>query len=293
MADAVLERHSALARAFPDSPLVQRYWHSSLCLRAAAVQEDPIVGLLHAAAATSIATAIGHRRFQIIGSVFQALHRWLLGDAATARQLLESADLPDDGYVFSSSLRPFTLAWLLADQGTFAEARAWATRLVESGRARGLILDEGRGHWALAEVLRRAGDLPAADAAIEAAFATLGAVCPLDVPGLHATRAALRLAQGRAAAAVAEAEAGLARYAAIGACSFFARGAVLRLVHAESLAAAGRPDAAHAAIAEARRRLLDNADKIADAASRERFLTAVPENQRTLELARQWLAQGV
>lgn len=165
-------------------------------------------------------------------------------------------------------------------------------RLVESGRRRGLVLDDGRGHWALAEVLRRAGELDAADAELEIAFATLGAVCPLDVPGLHATRAALRLAQGRAGDAAADATAGVARYEALGACSFFARGAFLRLVHAESLEAAGRPAEARAAIAEARRRLLANAEKIADPAMREQFLGNVPENRKTLALAAQWLKQG-
>ena len=291
-ADAVLARHGALARQFGDKPLVQCYWHCSLGLRAAAVREDPASGLYHTAEATAVATAVRHRRYRIAGGVFQAMHRWLLGDAAAARPILEQADLPDEEYAATSSLRPFVLAWLLADQGDLGEARGWAVRLVESGRARGLVMDEGRGHWALAEVLRRAGELDAADAALGAAFATLGVVCPLDVPGLHATRAALRLAQGRAGEAVAEAAAGMAGYEALGACSFFARGAFLRLVHAESLEAAGLHDDACAAIDRARQRLLANAEKIADPQARERFLDGVPENRRTLALARHWLDRG-
>jgi hypothetical protein len=56
-------------------------------------------------------------------------------------------------------------------------------------------------------------------------------------------------------------------------------------VYAEALSAAGKATDFAAAIAEARERLLARAAKISDPAWRERFLTAVAENDRTLALA--------
>jgi hypothetical protein len=49
---------------------------------------------------------------------------------------------------------------------------------------------------------------------------------------------------------------------------------------------------ARAAIAPARDRLLKNADKIVDPSYKKSFLENVPENARTLRLARAWLGEG-
>ncbi len=148
---------------------------------------------------------------------------------------------------------------------------------------------QGRGHWALAEVLRRAGELAAAEVEIQSAFAVLESASPVDLPGAFATLAALRLAQGRTAEAVIAAEQGMARYEATGTCGYFFRDAFLRLVHAECLEAAGRRDEARAAIVRARDWLRSVAQKIRNPRYRTSFLENVPENRRTLELARQWL----
>ncbi len=158
------------------------------------------------------------------------------------------------------------------------------------GRTRQVPLDEGAaaGCWPRC---CGAGELDAADAEIAAALAILRAASPLDTPGALATLAALRLAQGRAAEARAAAEEGLAKYEAMAACGFF-RGAFLRLVHAECLAAMGDRAAAGAAIA-ARARLLAIADRIGEPGYRRSFLEDVPENRRTLELAAQWASGAV
>ena len=81
------------------------------------------------------------------------------------------------------------------------------------------------------------------------------------------------------------------RYESMGACSQFFRGAFLRLVHAECLEAAGNHEAAKAAIVGARVRLFTIANKIGDPGYRKSFLENVPENRRTIELARQWLGE--
>ena len=151
-----------------------------------------------------------------------------------------------------------------------------------------LPLEEARGHWALAEVLRRVGDLAGADREIQA---TLGMVVPLERPGALGTLAMLRLAQGRPAGALAAAEEAVAAYTAMGGCGMF-RGAFVRLARAEALHATGAIDAARAAIADARARLCALADKIPDLEYRASFLERVPENVRTFALARAWLGEA-
>ena len=62
----------------------------------------------------------------------------------------------------------------------------------------------------------------------------------------------------------------------------------VRLVHAELLEPAGAHDAARAALARARQRLLDRAARIGDPALRGSFLGRVEEHARTLALAASW-----
>jgi tetratricopeptide (TPR) repeat protein len=182
---------------------------------------------------------------------------------------------------------------MLADQGSFNQARASAEGLVQAGRARGLPLDEARGHWALAEVLRRAGEFVQAEAEIQTALAFIAMALPLDHPGALATLAALRLAEGRPAEALAAAEDGMAKDQAMGACSQFFRGAFLRLVYAECLEATGNHEAAKTVIAKARDRLVSIAGHIGDPEFRKSFLENVPENRKTFDLAEQWLGEPV
>jgi hypothetical protein len=67
------------------------------------------------------------------------------------------------------------------------------------------------------------------------------------------------------------------------------RGAFVRLAHAEALHATGANAAARHAIAGAQAHLVTIAGRIADPAYRQSFLENVPENARTLALARAWL----
>ncbi|WP_437672041.1 protein kinase domain-containing protein [Sorangium sp. So ce131] len=287
-ADALLERLTALRDALGDGePAVVCNWHGIRGLRWACAREEPATALLHAEEAMVIARALGHGKYCTLLSAIASMNRWLIGAAEAAERTL--VGMRDDDVGMASSFRPFILAWLLADRGALADARGWAEGLVASGQAKRLPQDEGRGRWALAEVLRRAGELDAAGAEAQAALELLRAACPIEVPGVLATLAAVRLAEGRAAEGAALCEEGLARTRAMGGCSLFFRAAFLRLVHAECLEAAGEREAARAAVAEARRRVVANADKIASAEHRASFLENVPENRRTLALAAQWL----
>jgi hypothetical protein len=120
----------------------------------------------------------------------------------------------------------------------------------------------------------------------------LGMATPLERPGVLGSLSALRLAQGRAGEALAAAEDAIARCAEMGGCGLF-RGAFVRLAHAEALDATGAHDAARRAIAEARTQLRSIADRIADPDHRQSLLHRVPENARTLALARSWLGEPI
>jgi tetratricopeptide (TPR) repeat protein len=266
-------------------PLVQRWWHTIVADRAAYAYDDPWTALQHTAALRGIFDAIGGELIFASAQLHRGMNQWYLGALEPAAQALESIPVGDRSLGVASSLRRLMLSWLYADLGALAQARAVATELAEAGHAHRNRLEEGRGRWGLAEALRRDGDLDGADREIQFALA---AVVPLEQPGVRATLAALRLAQGRAEEALAAAEDAMARSEAIGGCGLF-RGAFVRLTHAEALHATGAHDAAARAIAGARARLLAIADKITDPAYRASFLERVPENARTLALAHIWL----
>jgi eukaryotic-like serine/threonine-protein kinase len=116
-------------------------------------------------------------------------------------------------------------------------------------------------------------------------------VVTLERPGVLATLASIRLAQGRAEEARVIAGEAFARCTEMGGCGMFRR-AFVRLIHAESLHATGARDAARAAIGEARARLVAIAERIAAPDHRRSFLEVVPENARTFALARAWLGES-
>jgi tetratricopeptide (TPR) repeat protein len=258
-------------------------------MRASYAHEDPWKGLQYSDAIQEIFDATGYELMFLNMRLFQAMNLWYLGAPASAERLLEAIIAADEALGPVSSLRRFGLSWLRAERGALEEARVLATQLIEHARAHHNSLDESRGRWVLAEVLRRMGDLEGAEREIQLA---LGMVVALEQPGVLGSLAALRLAQGRAEEAVAIAADAIARYTAMGGCGHF-RGAFVRLVHAEALHATGAHGAARHAIADARECLLAIAGKIADPDYRKSFLERVSENARTLELAREWIGDTV
>jgi tetratricopeptide (TPR) repeat protein len=283
---ALEEPFRALVRAAGErDPVVLMSWNYTIAMRASYVHDDPWMGLRHSDALQAVYDLIGGEQILVAMRLLRGMNQLYLGASASAERVLESVPAADTTMGLASSSRRCFLAWLYADRGALAEARAMATELAESGRAHQDSLGEGRGHWVLAELARRDGELDAADREIQAALAM---TMPLDHPAVLATLSAIRLAQGRASEALAAAEDALARCAAMGACGMF-RGAAVRLAHAEALHATGAHDAALRAIADARARLVAIADKIADPAYQASFLDQVPENARTVALAAAWL----
>ncbi len=284
-ATALEEPFRALVRARAEQePLARVWWHVALGHRSALAYDDPWNGLQHGDAIQPICDAIGGQMILLDMQLVRGMNQWYLGALASAAQTLEGIPAADTAVGMASSLRRFSLSWLYADCGALDKAYALARQLAESGQARDNQPEEARGRWVLAEVLRRRGDLDAAERELQTALAL---AMPLEHPGVLATRAALRVAQGHAAEALAAAEEAMARDAAMGGCGMF-RGAFVRLAHAEALHATGAHDAARAAIARARARLLAIADRISDPDYRASFLEQVPENARTLALASAW-----
>jgi eukaryotic-like serine/threonine-protein kinase len=266
-------------------PLARFWWSVSVGLRASHAHDDPWNALVHSDAIQPISDLIGGDVMFLNMQLLRGMNLWYLGAHARAVELLESIPAADSTLGEVSPLRRISLSWLYADRGALDDARALAIEIREFCRAHHDRLGEARGTWALAEALRRSGDLEGAEREIEAARAI---AMPLDQPGMGATLAALRLVQGRAADALAVAEDAMARSAAMAGCGLF-REAFVRLVHAEALHATGAHDAARRAIADARARLLAIADKIPDPGYKASFLDHVPENARTLALAAAWL----
>jgi tetratricopeptide (TPR) repeat protein len=286
---ALDEPFRALVRAWAEQePLVSVWWHVALGLRSSHAYDDPWNGLQHGDAIRPVFEAIGGQLTFVNMQLIRGMNQWYLGALASAAQTLEGIPAADTVIGMASSLRRFSLSWLYADCGALDHACALASQLAESGRARVSRQEEARGRWALAEALRRRGDLAAAEREVGVA---LGMTVPLEYPGVLATLGGLRLAQGRAAEALAATEEAMACDAAMGGCGMF-RGAFVRLTHAEALHATGAHDAAIRAITQARARILAIADKIADPDYKASFLSHVPENARTLALADAWLGDA-
>jgi hypothetical protein len=279
----------ALVDAAGDPASLARFWwNASVGLRAAQAHEDPWTALVHCDAIQPIADRIGGDIMFPTMQLLRGMNLWFLGAHARAVELLESVPAADTTLAEVSSLRRIALSWLCADRGALDQARALASQVRAQCREHRDQLGDARATWALAEALRRAGDLDGAEREIEAARAL---AMPLDHPGMGATLAATHLARGRTAEALAVAGDAMARCAAIGGCGLF-RGGLVRVVHAEALHATGDHDAARRAIAAARARLLAIAGRIAEPTYRTSFLAAVPENARTLTLASEWLGDA-
>ncbi len=175
------------------------------------------------------------------------------------------------------------LGHALAYRGQLDEARVYEQRAVDAFHAVGDPRLEGVARTYLAKIALFAGDLAGAEKEARAAAEQLLVHPPLRATAL-AVLARTLLHQERPAEALpiaAEAHAILEEHGEIEEGE-----ALVRLVYAEALAASGAREAAAQAAQAARARLLSRADKISAIAWRERFLTAVPDNARTLSRAK-------
>jgi tetratricopeptide (TPR) repeat protein len=134
----------------------------------------------------------------------------------------------------------------------------------------------------LANILAMRGEAPRAEAELRAAAQGSASVPAIQAYAL-ANLADLLFSQERAAEAAAWAKEAMSILRRL---SGIEEGeSLVRLEHALALAAEGDEAGAATAVAEARRRLLDRADRINDQRLRRSFLDHIPENARTLALA--------
>jgi hypothetical protein len=215
---------------------------------------------------------------------------YLLGDHDTAERLLREALAGAErlGTQNVAAGVRISLGRMLARVGRLAEARAADEAAVAEMRAQGDRRLEAVARLYLADVQEAEGDAAGAERETRAAVAALADV-PAMLPLAQAMLARQLLARGAAAEAL---DAAGAARAALELAPVEEGEALVRLVHALALDAAGDRAAAAAALAAARARLHARAALVADPALRASFLQEVPENARTLALAREWLGDA-
>jgi tetratricopeptide (TPR) repeat protein len=134
----------------------------------------------------------------------------------------------------------------------------------------------------LANILVMRGEAPRAEAELRTAVEGAASTPAIQAYAL-ANLADLLFSQERPAEAIAPAKEAMAMLRRL---EGIEEGeSLVRLQHALALAAEGDEAGAAAAIVEARRRLLERADRINDPRLRRSFLDHIPENARTLALA--------
>lgn len=291
MGDMIMERLRGIALpAVAYDSRAMGMWYILSAAREAYAHQDPWKAREYAEFSMNAARMVHYQRLTQVGQSFLGMQTWFLGDRAEAEKLLASVTLAHEEMGFSATPRPICLAWILAERGAFDEARKWAEMLIQYGQSRQLMSDEGEGRWALAEVLRRAGDIEGADREIAISVQLLIPKNVLDTPAVLATLARIRQAQGRFDEAVEAAAKGVAVYEKTGECAYF-RAMFVRLTLVEVLEAAGQHEKACIALEKARAEVLTNAAKIGDAEFRRRYMEEAIEPRRVLELSEQWLVK--
>jgi tetratricopeptide (TPR) repeat protein len=180
------------------------------------------------------------------------------------------------------------LGLVLSRTGELGEAQALLAETVEDFQKQKDPRMEIASRTYLAEVFLSLGELPRAAKEAQAAAEVLLS-SPFRAQAL-AVLAKVNLALAQRQEALSSAKEAREMLALFGTLE---EGEVLiRLVYAEALLNSGDTKAAHAAMIEAREKLLLQANKISDLKWRQSFLSQVPENVRTLDLAQEWLGQA-
>jgi len=167
------------------------------------------------------------------------------------------------------------------------EARQLALHAVQTEKAN--VMHLGMAHMALAKVAVQQGQLLEAEAQARKAREVLAVFVPYQLMA-YTTLSGVLLAQQRVAEARAEAEQGVHALEKMSDAGVVSVGVWLAL--AEACFAQADTAAGERALREAVRCLRLRAEDIPEEAARERFLSQVPENARTRELARERWGDG-
>jgi tetratricopeptide (TPR) repeat protein len=212
-----------------------------------------------------------------LGAYLEAEHA-LLESLALARRL---------GLQNLVTLAQSNLGRVLGRLGKLEEARRVLTEALEAFQKQGDRRLGGATVAYLGEVLARSGELADAEHALSVAVSVLEVAPPLRAEAL-ALQAQLLLSAGRIDEAVAPAREAMTLLTSLG--QLEEGESLVRLVYAEVMDAAGRPDEAASALQLAKERLVDRAATIGEPRWRRCFLEDVPEHARTLALAAERLA---
>jgi tetratricopeptide (TPR) repeat protein len=207
-----------------------------------------------------------------------------LGDFAAAEDALRAARAQAVrlGLDHLTAAVLHNLGLVLSCRGALAEAEEVERSAVDAFERLRDPRMEGQARSYLARIAILSGDFTAAEREADRAYALFEVAPPLRA-GAAATRARALLGLGRDAEALTVARTAVAALASPGALA--PNESMVRLVFAEALARAGAEDELRESLATARERLLERAAKISDPAARALFLTAVPDNARTMELS--------
>jgi tetratricopeptide (TPR) repeat protein len=179
------------------------------------------------------------------------------------------------------------LTSILAYKGSFDEARSVGQQALTVTIAQNDRRFQGYAEAYLSVTEYLAGDYPRAEKHARAAAAAWETVLSAR-PFAIALLARALLAQGRHAEALVSACDAFAQLESLGVVDDGE--ATIHLALAECLIAAGDTLAAREVLEKAVSRILASAEAIEDPASRESFLTRIPEHRRILELARELAA---
>ncbi|WP_437283711.1 protein kinase [Sorangium sp. So ce375] len=248
---------------------------------------DPSACVTGLEAALAAFEQVGDRRNACITRANLGYSYGELGDfggaEAALRSVLEATERM--GLHEVAAAAQASLGQVLAYRGRLAEARAVEEAALASSQRLGDPRAEVVSRSYLAKIALLAGDFCGAEREAQLAEA-LESASPYRVAAM-AIRARALIGLGRADEALEAAGEALAALESLGGIE--EGESMIRLVHAEAFSAVGDAASAAAAIAAARDKLLDRAASVRDPEWRRCFLSHVPDNARTLELAAHWV----
>ncbi|EYF03898.1 Serine/threonine protein kinase [Chondromyces apiculatus DSM 436] len=280
-AEELLLRAQQLARRTPDvDDQARALLSESEALRAAS-NGDPAASLEMFQAALKAFELAGDRRYACstrsnIGYLLTELGD-PVGAEASLRRALEDAEQMGLHQIVPTVQE--NLGYVLAQVGRLDEARSLVETAIAALSEQGSQRLEGIARTYLARIALASGDVEGAEREARVAAALLEVAPPVRAAAFALLSRSL-LAQGRTQEALGPAEEGSALLTALG--SLEEGEALVGLVHAEALAAAGRTREAEEALEAARERLYTRAESIRDPARRAQFLTRVPDHAALL-----------
>jgi tetratricopeptide (TPR) repeat protein len=230
---------------------------------------------------------VGVETNKVAGFTFKAHALMALGDAAGAveqlRWCVATTEHQERRFAIAYARQHLTLALSASPEPAHQqEARALALELMQ---AQGInLVQKGLMHMVLARLEAGSGKLAEAEVQARKACELMAPVPPFVLLA-YWLLGALLLAQGRVAEARRVATLSVQQADSLGGAGIAQVG--LSQVLAEACLAEGDMEAGEQALRQALQCVRARAASIEDEAVRERFLRQVPENARTLELARQ------